>query len=130
MPSEVGGNKHENQQKMGRRADGYGCCNHPACRAVKYRPGIARRLQRGRGLNLIAPRYTIHADCSITRRKRFFLVTDHEQKIRFRSRYLGDILAWMDAEGERVYFIAIEGGPNRVLCQALNDEKELETWQN
>lgn len=49
---------------------------------------------------------------------------DHEQKVRFRSRYLGDILEWMDAEGEEVYFIAIEGGPKRVLCQALDETQE------
>lgn len=76
------------------------------------------------------PLLTIHADCSITRRKRFFLVTDQEQQTRFRSRYMGDVLEWMDAEGQKAYFIAIEGGPKRVLCQALDETQESKSWQS
>jgi hypothetical protein len=77
-----------------------------------------------------APLWVIHADCSITRRKRFFLVKDPEGQIRFRSRYLGAILDFMDAEEIPMYLIAIEGRPARVICQAFNEEKDFETWQN
>lgn len=76
------------------------------------------------------PRFTVHADCSITRRKRFLMVTDEAGQVRFRSRYMGDILEWMDAEGQAAYYLAIEGRQPSVICQALDEKKELETWQN
>ena len=68
--------------------------------------------------------YTIHCDISITRRKRYLLVSSPEKQIVFRAKYMHQIIDWMDAEEQSEYLLALESGEIVLRCERLSVQKE------
>jgi hypothetical protein len=71
-----------------------------------------------------------HMDVPITRRKRYILVTDESDQVVFRCKYMWQLVAWMDGEGQEVYMIALEGTGPVLEVNRLSAQQEHEKWQS
>lgn len=58
--------------------------------------------------------YYVHLDCWLTRRKRFHIITDAEAGVVYRSRWMPDIIDWLDKRGQHAYFFQFEAKAYRI----------------
>ena len=52
----------------------------------------------------------VHADCQITRRKRFHLIADERDVILWKTRLWSEINVWLEREGYQEYELVSEAG--------------------
>lgn len=63
--------------------------------------------------------YRIHSDVSITRRKRYLIITDEKGETVFRAKTMLQILRWMDGEEQNEYMLCLEAGEPVLHCKRL-----------
>jgi len=63
-----------------------------------------------------APRYFIHVDAEITRRKRYHLITNEKAETVFRARLFHEIIDWLrDMEVDHAEIVALDARANAML---------------
>lgn len=68
--------------------------------------------------------YTIHADCEITRRKRFHLIEDDRGEIVWRTRLYSEAVLWMVDREQMRYRLVSEAGTFIIGMQAVPDREK------
>lgn len=67
--------------------------------------------------------WTIWANCPITRRKSFYLITDPEGEVVFRDRHLWPAIEYLAGEGVEVYDIKPSEVPRGAVVATLSIDR-------
>lgn len=68
--------------------------------------------------------WLLHCDNRITRRKLFAVVYDPRGRIAFRSRLVGDCMAYLDAEGVTSYTLFSPDAPFHAFVRTFEPQSE------
>lgn len=76
------------------------------------------------------PRWRLHLDMAITRRKLYHIVENPEGVVTFRSRFASECMAWLDLEGVDRYELVPSAHRTLGSKLAQHEARKVRSWQS